>query len=57
MSSTIRFRDDKVTVDEEDQKAEICLIRDGTPAQINSKETVFIQGEQVDDDSKEFQVD
>ena len=54
MGSTIRFRDDKVTVDEEDQKAEICLIRDGTPSQLNNKETVFIQGQQVDDDSEEF---
>ena len=54
MGSMIRFRDDKVTVDEEEQKAEICLIRDGTPSQINREETVFIQGGQVDDDSEEF---
>ena len=54
MGSMIRFRDNKVTVNEEDKKAEVCLIRDGTPAQISRKETVFIQGEQVDDASKEF---
>ena len=54
MGSMIRFRDNKVTVNEEDQKAQICLIRDGTPSQISREETVFIQGERADDDSKEF---